>query len=284
MVEPLLAGVTQQLHLCWIVPLSWRILLPALCVAGWFSFALVMTWHGASVYDVMQNKKLLKVTEVPVALFLWTICISAWHLLCSSDTMHSDTYSFIHLVTLVHFTLMYCILYDNKYPSAAILHPGLVLMIRVQGSSSSKPHTILNTILGSEERFLIDYYLLIIINDFHCIQEPQKPTATPPCSLLPLDATASSAVPLFQCKDVPSWNWAEVFQENETDVEAFSFLVHRKWEYYRDPEAAMVEIPAGWTGGCGSQLHCGQSVPVHQPHQYPGWSYVFITCCVKNNA
>lgn len=118
--------------------------------------------------------------------------------------MDSDIYSFIHLVTLVHFTLMYCILYYNKYPSAAILHPGLVLMIRVQGSSSSKPHTILNTILGSEERFLIDYYLLIIINDFHCIQEPQKPTAAPPSSLLPLDATASSVVPLFQCKDVPS--------------------------------------------------------------------------------
>lgn len=107
--------------------------------------------------------------------------------------MHSDTYSFIHLVTLVHFTLMYCILYYNKHPSAAILHPGLVLMIRVQGSSSSKPHTILNTILGSEERFLIDYYLLIIINDFHCNASMQPAAIGRHCII------CSSTVPMQRC-------------------------------------------------------------------------------------
>ncbi|XP_068174107.1 solute carrier family 35 member F2-like isoform X2 [Antennarius striatus] len=35
-----------------------------------------------------------------------------------------------------------------------------------------------------------------------------------------------------------------------------------------DSEEALVEVPPAWPGGRGGQLYCGESVPVHHPHQY----------------
>ena len=60
-----------------------------------------------------------------------------------------------------------------------------------------------------------------------------------------------------------------------TEVQGFPPIKRRGWQYFTDCEEAMVEVPPAGAGGRGSQLRCGESIPIHHPHQYTGGCAVF---------
>lgn len=55
-----------------------------------------------------------------------------------------------------------------------------------------------------------------------------------------------------------------------TEALGRSSLNHRGRKYFTDPEEALVEVRHCGAGGCGGQLRCGESLPVHHHHQHTG--------------